>query len=240
MCHGIWCELTQKDSHFFSVGLGEPLGAEVSLYNGPYSQQGCLSGGLVCSPGANPSCLSHHSELSSATLAQALILSQKPNSFGRSHVFRSGPIWQLWPLAQPHRRSVFPFTGPGVFLPEKSTSFTILFFMVSLFLALCIMPIPCTLDERIQGQRTWINGVFLFLNISKQHKSIQWVQPPQLFSCLLQSMPSIKSHWKCFLSLPANEECRSFFWVWTHSKTLAWKISLALESPECKIFNFPS
>lgn len=133
------------------------------------------------SPGANPSCLFHHSELSSATSAGAFILSQKPHSFGRSHVFHSGPIWQLWPLAWPHRRSLFPFTGSEVFLPEKSTSFTRLFLMVSLFLALSVMPIPCTLDERIQGQRTWINGVFLFLNTSKQHKSVQWVQTPNYF-----------------------------------------------------------
>lgn len=146
-------------------------------------------------------------------LSRALILSQKPNSLGRSHVFRSGPIWQLWPPAWPHRHSVFPFTGRGVFLPEKSTSFTSLFFMVSLFVALSVMPIPCTLDERIWGQKTWINGVFLFLNISKQHKSVQWVQT-QLFPCLLQSLyPALNptENASCYLRLMKNVALFSWF-----------------------------
>ena len=203
----------------------------MSLNNGPYSLP--FRGPAVLSWGGRQLSFSpfwtllHH-------LSRAVILSQKPNSSDRSHVFHSGPIWQLWPPAWPHRHPVFPFTGRGVFLPETSTSFTSLFFMVSLFVALSVMPIPCTLDERIWGQKTWINGVFLFLNISKQHKSVQWVQT-QLFSMLAAvSLPSIKSHWKCLLLSLANEECRSFFLVWTHSKTLAWKISLTLDSSEYK------
>lgn len=202
----------------------------MSLNNGPYllpfRGPGVLS---WCQPQLSFSpfwALLHH-------LGRALILPQKPNSLDRSHVFCSGPIWQLWPLAWPHRRSMFPFTDCGVLLPEKSTSFTGLSFMVSLFLALSVMPIPYTLDERIGGQKMRINGVFLFLNISKQHKSVQWVQP-QLFPCLLHSLLSIKPHWKCLLLPPANEECHSFFLVWTPSKTLAWKISLTLDSPEHK------
>lgn len=147
--------MTQRDSPLLSAGLVEPLGAVESWNNGPYSQQGCLSGDLLRSPSANPA------------VFFAILSSPRPprcspglHSFSETRFLRQKPCVRL----RPHLTAVAPGLAPQILsvpfhrrwvpLPEKPTSFTCLFFMVSLFLALSVMPIPCTLDERIQGQRT--------------------------------------------------------------------------------------
>lgn len=205
MCHRVRCELTRRDSYLPAAGLLQGLGLKCGgtmaliCSRAPFQESGVFS---WCQPQLS---FSPFWALL-ATSEGVLILSQKPDSFGRSCMFPSGPIWQLWPLAWPYRHLLFPFTGLEVLLPEKPTSFTRLFLMVSLFLALSVMPIPCTLDEKKQGQRTWINGVFLFFNISKQHKSVQWVQTFNYFHACCSLYPALNptENASCYLQLMKN------------------------------------
>lgn len=129
--------------------------AEGALNNGPYSQQGRLSWGPVRSPGASPAvCFTILSSAATSAQPGALILPRKPI-----------PSTEATCSAQASSDSCGPWLGPtdvqcslsralGYSCQGSPLPLRVSFSWCHSFLALSVMPIPCTLDERIQGQRT--------------------------------------------------------------------------------------
>lgn len=142
-----------------SSGQGwRSLGA-AAMVQWPSFPAGLPFRGPVCS--LEPAQLSfHHSELSATRPSPSLHSLSEPIP-RRSHMFPRPHLTAVAPGLAPRSVNV-PFDGRWVFLPGKFTSFTCLFFMLSLILAWRAMPIPCTLDEGNQRRELESMGSFHF------------------------------------------------------------------------------